>query len=38
MQPIDQVAAKVGIESDDLEYYGKYKAKLNLDLLQRNKE
>ena len=38
MQPIDQVAAKVGIESDDLEYYGKYKAKLNLDLLQGNKE
>ena len=38
MQPIEQVAAKVGIESDDLEYYGKYKAKLNLDLLQRNKE
>ena len=26
---IREVAAKLGIEEDDLEYYGKYKAKLS---------
>lgn len=36
MLPIQEVAAKVGIEVDDLEYYGKYKAKLSLDLLKKN--
>ncbi len=35
---IDKVAAKVGIHEDDLEYYGKYKAKLSLDLLKRNQD
>jgi len=34
MLPIDQVARTLGIDADDLEHYGKYKAKLNLDLLQ----
>ena len=33
---IDKVAEKIGIEEDDLEYYCKYKAKLNLDLLKKN--
>ena len=35
---IDKVAEKIGIEEDDLEYYGKYKAKLNLDLLKKNQD
>lgn len=38
MEPIAKVGAKVGIREDDLEYYGKYKAKLSLDLLIRNKD
>jgi len=29
MRPIEEVAAKIGIEKDDLELYGKYKAKLS---------
>lgn len=36
MEPIVEVAKKVAIAEDDLEYYGKYKAKLSLDLLHRN--
>ena len=36
MEHIRDVAAKIGIEEDDLEYYGKYKAKVSLDLLHRN--
>ncbi|MBO4325082.1 MAG: formate--tetrahydrofolate ligase [Lachnospiraceae bacterium] len=35
MQPIGKVAAKLGITEDDLEYYGKYKAKLSDELLTR---
>ncbi|MBO4696862.1 MAG: formate--tetrahydrofolate ligase [Lachnospiraceae bacterium] len=35
MQPIGTVAAKLGITEEDLEYYGKYKAKLSDDLLKR---
>lgn len=38
MEPIAKVGAKVGIGEDDLEYYGKYKAKLSLDLLNRNQD
>lgn len=38
MEPIAQVGAKVGILEDDVEYYGKYKAKLSLDLLNRNQD
>ena len=34
MEPIEQVAAKVGIPSDQLEHYGKYKAKLSFDYLR----
>ena len=29
MEPITKVAANIGIEADDLELYGKYKAKLS---------
>ena len=38
MEPIVNVAAKLGIEEDDLELYGKYKAKLSDDLMQRVKD
>ena len=31
MKPIGEIAAKVGITPDELEYYGKYKAKLGLE-------
>ena len=31
--PIQQIAAKIGIESAQLEFYGKFKAKLPLDLI-----
>lgn len=36
MEPIGNVAKKVNIDEDDLEYYGKYKAKLSLDILKKN--
>ena len=29
LQPIAQIAAQLGIAPDDLEQYGKYKAKIN---------
>lgn len=35
MLPIEEVAAKVGIENDDLEHYGKYKAKISWDAIKR---
>ncbi len=35
LQPIEAVAAKVGIKEDDLEFYGKTKAKITLDLYRR---
>jgi formate--tetrahydrofolate ligase len=34
MLPISQVAARLGLDEDLLEHYGKYKAKLSLDLLK----
>ena len=33
--PIAQIAASLGIEEDELELYGKYKAKVTLALLKR---
>jgi formate--tetrahydrofolate ligase len=33
--PIDQIATKLGIGDDDLEHYGKDKAKISLDLYRR---
>ncbi len=36
MKPITEIAASIGIDEDSLELYGKYKAKLNLDLLTQN--
>ncbi|MBO4807878.1 MAG: formate--tetrahydrofolate ligase [Lachnospiraceae bacterium] len=41
MLPIKEVAAKIGIDEDYLEYYGKYKAKLSdeyLDKIKDNKD
>jgi formate--tetrahydrofolate ligase len=38
MQPIEQVAARLGIEDADLEHYGKTKAKINLALYRRLQE
>ena len=37
MLPIKEVAASIGIEEDDLELYGKYKAKLSDDLIEKTK-
>jgi len=37
MLPIGQVAAGLGLEEGDLEYYGKYKAKLNNELFAKTK-
>ncbi len=37
MLPIVQVAEKIGIPADDLELYGKYKAKMSDELIQRTK-
>jgi formate--tetrahydrofolate ligase len=35
MLPIEQVAARLKIPTDDLDHYGKYKAKVGLDFFQR---
>ena len=34
---VDKIAEKVGINADDLEFYGKYKAKLNPACIKQNK-
>ena len=36
MEPITKVAENFGINGDDLELYGKYKAKLSDDVLKKN--
>ena len=38
MFPIKDVAASIGIEEDDLELYGKYKAKISDELINRTKK
>jgi len=35
IQPIEEIAAKLGIADEDLERYGKHKAKVSLDLFRR---
>lgn len=35
MKPISEIAQKVGLEDDDLELYGKYKAKIALEAINR---
>ena len=38
MLPIKDVAAAIGIKEDDLEFYGKYKAKISDELINRTKK
>ena len=38
MEPIKNVAASIGIEEEDLEFYGKYKAKLSAELWDKAKD
>jgi formyltetrahydrofolate synthetase len=38
LEPIVRVAEKVGLGEDDLDLYGKYKAKIHLDVLDRVKD
>ena len=35
MLPITEVAGKLGIGEEDIELYGRYKAKLSMDLIKR---
>ena len=35
MKPISEIAQKLGLEDDDLELYGKYKAKIALEAINR---
>ena len=35
MKPIVEVAQKVGLDEDDLELYGKYKAKVSLEAIKK---
>ncbi|MBK5093072.1 MAG: formate--tetrahydrofolate ligase [Actinobacteria bacterium] len=38
LQPVVDIAKKIGLEEDDLELYGKYKAKVHLDVIDRLKD
>jgi len=38
MQPITEIAQKLGLEEDDIELYGKYKAKVSLEVLKKFKD
>ena len=38
MKPIIKIAESIGLNEDDIEFYGKYKCKLSLDILNREKE
>ena len=38
LDPIKQVAESLGLTEDDLDYYGKYKAKVHLDVLEKFKD
>jgi len=38
LKPIEGIAAKLGVERADLELYGDYKAKVKLDVLEKNKD
>ena len=38
LRPIREVAAELGLSEDDLDLYGKYKAKVHLDVLERLKD
>ena len=34
LRPIDEIAVEAGLDLNDLEHYGKYKAKVSLDALK----
>ena len=38
MENILNIATKIGLSEDDIEMYGKYKAKVNLDVLEKSKD
>jgi formyltetrahydrofolate synthetase len=38
MRPIREIAAEIGLTEDDLDLYGKYKAKVHLDVLEKFKD
>lgn len=38
MKPITEIAEELGLSEEDIEQYGKYKAKIKLDVLQERKE
>jgi methylenetetrahydrofolate dehydrogenase (NADP+)/methenyltetrahydrofolate cyclohydrolase/formyltetrahydrofolate synthetase len=38
LKPIKEVAESLGLSEDDLDYYGKYKAKVHLDVLKKFKD
>lgn len=38
MLPITEIAEKAGIKEEDIELYGKYKAKISLDVLKKNQD
>ncbi len=35
LQPIGEIAASIGLAEEDIEYYGRYKAKISLDVLRK---
>jgi hypothetical protein len=35
LQPIGEIASSIGLGEDDIEHYGKYKAKIHLDVLKK---
>jgi formate--tetrahydrofolate ligase len=37
MEPIVNIADKIGLDEDDIELYGKYKCKISLDVLEKKK-
>ncbi len=37
IKPIKEIAKKLNLDEDDLELYGKYKAKINVDAIKGNK-
>ena len=38
MEPIDEVAGRLGLEPQEVESYGRYKAKLSLRVMERLKD
>ncbi|UCF08709.1 MAG: formate--tetrahydrofolate ligase, partial [Thermoplasmata archaeon] len=38
MKPIIEIAKSIGLDEDDIELYGKYKAKIKLDVLEKYKD